>query len=492
MNYKVIIKTLGKVLLVEAFLLLFPMIIGFIYGEQNVYGSKSYTSFLYPIAGLIIVGISLSLIKTKDNSIYAKEGFVLVASSWVIMSLIGALPFVISGCIPNYIDALFETVSGFTTTGASVLEEVESLPNSMNFWRLFTHFIGGMGVLVFVLAILPNTSIGAMHIYRAESPGPTAGKLVSKMKFTARILYLIYVCLTLIEFIMLVFDMPVFDALVHSFATAGTGGFSIKNQSIGYYSSYSQWVIASFMFLFSLNFNVFYLILIGSFSKAIKNEELIVFAIIVFLATTLITVDLLVTDAISVGFSEALRLSFFQVTSLSSSTGFSTTNYDMWPTLAKSILLFLMLFGACAGSTGGGMKISRLIILIKSSFADLRKSSHPREIISVKFNGEPVEQDTIKNVRNYFVLWFLLVVITTVILSVSANFDGESNLITSLSASLACIGNIGPGFGFVGPAMNYAGLTVFSKIWLSFIMLAGRLEILPMLILFAPNTWSKK
>ena len=367
MNYKMILNILGKVFFLEAFLLLFPLCVGFIYNEQNIHGSVSYLSYLIPIGILLGLGLLLLMFKPQDKSIYAKEGFVIVALCWVFLSLIGAIPFVVYGVIQNYIDALFETVSGFSTTGASVVDSVEALPNSINFWRLFTHWIGGMGVLVFVLAILPNSGTGIMHIYRAESPGPTSSKIVSKMKFTARILYLIYIGLTLIEFIMLLFGMPVFDALVNAFATAGTGGFGIRNNSIAYYSNYSQWVIAVFMFLFSINFNIFYLILIGSFAKAFKNEEFIIFVLIVVIATGAILADLLITNSSSMGFGEALRQSFFQVASLSSSTGFSTTNYDLWPSLAKGILLFLMLFGACAGSTGGGMKISRLIILIKSS-----------------------------------------------------------------------------------------------------------------------------
>lgn len=494
MNYKIVLNNLGKVLLTEAFLLLFPFGVGFIYGENETFGNVFYNAYLMPVCILLLFGLILSLIPSKEKAIYAREGLVLVAVCWIVLSLVGAVPFVIMKAIPSYVDALFETVSGFTTTGASILSEVETLPKSISFWRLFTHWIGGMGVLVFVLAILPSGDNGVMNIYRAESPGPTSGKLVSKMKFTARILYLIYIVLTVIEFIFLVFDMPVFDAVVNSFATAGTGGFGIKNQSIGAYSNYSQWVIALFMFIFGINFNLFYLILIGQVLKAVKSEEFIVYASIVLISSLIIAFNILFggnVDGVN-NFGDAIRLSFFQVTSISSSTGFSTTNFDLWPTLSKAILFFLMLFGACAGSTGGGMKISRLIILSKSSVADLKRTFNPREIISVKLEGEVIGNDTIKAVRNYFFCWFMIVVVSTLLLSIGNNFNGEVDIVTALSASVSCIGNIGPGFNLVGPTLNYGGFSALSKIWLSFVMLAGRLEIIPMLILFSPKVWSKK
>lgn len=479
MNYKMVFSIIGKVMIIEALLMTFPLLVGIIYSENL------YLAFLVPMGSLLAIGLPLSFIKTKDKSIYAKEGFVTVALTWIIMSLFGALPFILSGQIPNFVDAVFETVSGFTTTGGSILREVESLYHGIQFWRLFTHWIGGMGVLVFVLAILPATDAGIMHVFRAEAPGPSVGKLVSKLTFTARILYGIYMVLTVVQVVFLLCgNMPLFDSVLHAFSTAGTGGFGIKNNSVAYYdSAYIEMVIAVFMFIFSINFNLFYLILIGNFKKAIKSEELRTFAIIILVATFAIAINLLSTG---IQFGKALRFSFFQVTSIGSTTGFSTDDFNEWPALSKAILLILTIVGACAGSTGGGIKVSRLIILGKSSYKDVKKMLHPRSAVTIKFEGEPIERDVERGVRSYFIIWVIIVVLCTLLLSLDFN-----DILTNFTATLACIGNVGPGLNAVGPMGNYAFYSPFSKVLLSFVMLAGRLEIFPILILFSPHTWRK-
>lgn len=479
MNYKMVLGILGKTMLIEAALLLLPTFVGVIYNEGN------FLSFLIPSFALFAAGAPLSFLKPKEKSMYAKEGFVTVALSWIILSLAGAVPFVISGQIPNYIDAVFETVSGFTTTGASILPEVESLSKANMFWRLFTHWIGGMGVLVFVLALIPGYNSGVMHVFRAESPGPTVGKLVSKLSFTARILYGIYFVMTAIEVVMLVFGGNSFyDSLLLSFTTAGTGGFGIKNDSAASYNLYTQMVLAAFMFLFSVNFNVYYLILIKNFSKAFKCEELRIFVVMTVVSTLAIALNILSACA---NFGEALSLAFFQVTSISSTTGLSSANFDEWPALSKGILLVLTIIGACGGSTGGGIKVARLGILCKSSAADFKRLIHPRAVVCTKFEGEPLDRDTERNVRTYFLLWVIIVVASTLLLSL----DSYADLFSNFSATLACIGNVGPGLGAVGPLMNYGAFSPFSKIVLSAVMLLGRLEIFPILILFAPRTWKR-
>ncbi len=485
MNYKAVLSILGKTMLIEAVLLMFPTLVGVIYQENN------FISFLIPILCLIAVGAPLTFLKDKDGSVYAKEGFVIVSLSWIILSLIGALPFVISGEIPNYVNAVFETVSGFTTTGASILSsfQIENMSKSMMFWRLFTHWIGGMGILVFVLAIMPANNAGVMHVFRTESPGPSVGKLASKLRFTARILYAIYIALTLIQTILLVCGgLSVYDGLVMSFSTAGTGGFGIKGDSAASYNSYIQIILAVFMFLFALNFNTYYLVLIGNIKKVFSCEEVRTFFVIVVVATIAIAINLYVSlSNIYLSFGEALKHSFFQVSSISSTTGLSSANFNEWPEFSKSILMLLTIIGACGGSTGGGIKVSRLIILFKSSTSDFKKLIHPRAVVTTKFEGETLSKDTERNVRTFFVLWVIIVVVCVFLLSL----DNYTTLFEDFSATLACIGNVGPGFGAVGPAGSYAGYNDFSKIILSVAMLIGRLEIFPVLIMFAPRTWKK-
>ena len=481
MNYKAVLGIIGKCMVILALFMLIPMVVGFIYNEDT------FISFLIPIASLFAIGFPLTKIKGKEKSIYAKEGFVSVALVWIIMSLFGALPFVISGAIPNYIDALFETVSGFTTTGASIMTNVEILNKSLGFWRIFTHFLGGMGVIVFVLAVLPSDS-GAMHIYRAESPGPSASKLVSKMSHTARILYLIYIGLMVIEIIFLLFSgIGFYDAVVCSLSTAGTGGFSIYNDSIAHYNNtYVEMVIATFMFLFGVNFNVFYLILIGNVSKALISEELRAYLIIVVVSTLLIAVNILSS---CLNFGEAIRYSFFQVTAISSSTGFVSADFDKWPAFSKAIIGFLLITGACGGSTGGGLKVSRVCILIKSTISDLKRVFNPRAVVTTKFEGKPLTKENENSVKAYFIVWVIIVVLSTLLLSLDS--FAQSDLFTNFSASLTCIGNVGPGFNLVGPTCNFSGYSAFSKILLSIVMLIGRLELFPMLILFSVRTWKK-
>lgn len=482
MNYKVILNVLGKVLFIVSALLCLPIIVALIYGEYS-----DIIGFVIPVGILLLLGCLTLLIKLEDKNIYAKEGFVIVSLVWIVLSLIGSLPFVINGYIPNYVDALFETVSGFTTTGSSILDsnQIESLSMSCSFWRSFTHFIGGMGVLVFVLAVLPQYNNGVMHLFKAESPGPTASKFVGKMKRTARILYGIYCVLTLIEIIMLLFGgMNVFDSIVHAFSTAGTGGFSNKGASIAYYDSvYIEVVIATFMFLFGVNFNVFYLILIGQFRKAICSEELRVYFIVVLLAVVLIALDLI---SVYGNFATALRYSYFQTTAISSTTGFVTADFDAWPNFSKSILLLLMILGGCGGSTCGGFKISRALILGKTTFADLKRITKHRAVISTKFEGEILSQETINTARLFMFLWIIIVFVSTLLLSLEG-----TDILTNLTASLTCISNVGPALSKVGPSLNFAFFSPYSKILLSLVMLAGRLEIIPLVILFNPKTWKK-
>ena len=491
MNWKAVTKILGKILIAEAAMLLLPIIVAAIYGEDT------YLGFLIPIAILILLGTPTYFLKAEgeEKKIYAKEGFTIVAFAWLLLALVGAIPFVITKSIPHYVDALFETISGFTTTGASVipttagaLPTIEDLPKSILFWRSFTNWIGGMGVLVFVLAILPKENSGIIHAFRAEATGPNVGKLTSKMGRTARILYAIYIGFTLLEMLFLVFKMPAFDAITTALANAGTGGFSVKNASIGGYNSlYIEIVVTVFMFIFSVNFNLYFLLLTGHVVKAFKNEEAITFTAMVILATFAVAANIYHAVEGITTFGSAMRYSSFQVLSLSSTTGFSSVDYNSWPTLSKVIFLFLMMIGGMAGSTAGGIKMSRMMILGKSTAADVRKMVHPREIVTVKLEGEPIHQSTIDNVRIFFVTWVAILIICTFLISIEDYGDFLSNF----SASLSCVSNIGPGFNLVGPAANFAGYSYFSKVVLSVEMLFGRLEIFPIIVLFSPATYRK-
>ena len=481
MNYRMVSYIIGQIVRVEGVLMLPPLVVSLIYGED------AFAAFLLPAVISVIVGTLLTIRKPSNTDIFAKEGFVTVGLSWIVLSLIGALPFVIDGCIPSFVDAFFETVSGFTTTGASILTEVESLGRGILFWRSFTHFVGGMGVLVFVLAILPQAdtrSVKLMHVMRAEVPGPKVGKLVSKIGRTARIMYGIYIGLTVIEIILLLAGgMPVYDSIVNSFATAGTGGFAIKNASIAAYeSAYIDYVIGIFMFLFGVNFNLYYLILIGHVGEALRSEELRWYLIITGVSTALIAADIYEIFG-SVG--DSVRYAFFQVTTVMSTTGFATSDYNTWPALSKVILVLLMFCGACVGSTTGGIKVGRIILLVKSGLREIKYMLHPRAVVAVRSEGKPVERDVLRGANSYMIVYIMLFTASLFLVEMVE----ECDLVTGFTAVSACLNNVGPGLGEVGPAGNFAALTPFTKILLSIDMLAGRLEIFPLLMLFAPTTW---
>ena len=480
MNYKLIFHTIGKILLIEAILLIFPLIVNFIYQEENLF------AFSLTVSILMVVGTLLIMIKPKNKRMFVREGFVIVGLAWIVLSLFGALPFTLSGEIPNYINAVFETVSGFTTTGASILNDVEAMSKSMLFWRSFTHWIGGMGVLVFVLAILPNSEGQNIYILRAESTGPQVGKLVSKVRFTARILYLIYLGFTLLEVIFLLFGGNSFyESLVTSLATAGTGGFGIYNDSIASFNSYSQIVIGVFMLIFGINFNIFYLILIGRIAQAFKSEELRWYIGIIVFSVVAIAINL--TLSMEYAFNIALKDSFFQVSSIITTTGFATADFNLWPNLSKCILLILMFVGACAGSTGGGMKVSRFVILFKSIKREIKKLVHPNSVSNITFEGSTVDENVVKGVNGYFGIMMCIIFASLIALS----FD-KLDFETNFTAIVACVNNIGPGFSLVGPMGNYSCFNDFSKIILSALMLIGRLEIYPILLLFMPKVWFNK
>lgn len=480
MNYKMIVYNIGRILLVEAALLMLPAIVSIIYNDGEL------AALAVTIAALTIAGLLSTRKKPADRSIYAKEGYVIVAFTWLLMSLFGALPFYLSGGIPKFIDAFFETVSGFTTTGSTILSEIESLPQSLLFWRSFTHWVGGMGILVFVIAVMPKTENSSMHVMRAEVPGPTVGKLVSKLGASARILYGIYCGMTAIMVVFLLAGgMDLFDSLCTAFATAGTGGFAILNNSIeGYNSLYAEMVIAVFMLLFGINFNLYYLLLMRRFKQALKSEELRTYLLIVSGAVLIIAASLITSNHTA---SYSFRHAFFQVSSIITTTGFSSVDFGVWPVIAQITLLFLMLIGACAGSTGGGIKVSRLVILVKSGMRDIKKAINPRSVETVKVDRQAVEEPVVKGVSVFFAMYIIVLAISSAVVAL----DGR-DITTTITSVVACIGNIGPGLGAVGPSGNFANFSVLSKIVLSFDMLAGRLELIPMLMIFTPYAWSRK
>lgn len=484
MNFRVIKRTLGFLLIFEAVFFLVPLLTALIYGEQEG------VDFLICILICLAVGGLLTLGKVKNQAMYAKEGFVIVALSWIVMSLFGALPFWISGAIPSYIDALFETVSGFTTTGASILygNEIESMPKCLLMWRSFTHWVGGMGVLVFIIAFLPLSGGRNINIMRAESPGPEVGKLVPKVRQTAGILYLIYTAVTFLEFVFLLFGkVSVFESLTISFSTAGTGGFAVKGDSLASYSSYVQIVVTVFMLLFSVNFTSYFLLLCGRIKDAL-NLEIRVFFYIVATAIVLITLNLCFTDMTAQNYTtgEAIKHSAFSVASVISTTGFATADFNLWPAFSKTILVTLMFIGACAGSTGGGIKVSRMIILGKGVTNEMKRTLHPKQIKKITMDGKVVEHEVVRGVNSYFVSYILVFVVSMLIISLDCQ-----DLVTNFTAVSATINNIGPGLGAVGPSGNFAEFSVLSKLVYIFDMLVGRLEVFPMLLLFAPTTWKK-
>ena len=478
MNYRMIARILGMVLLILAALLALPLIAGLCYGENVL-------NFAVTIAATAALGGIFMLFKPKNRDIYAREGFTAVGLSWILMSLIGALPFVISGDIPSYVDALFETVSGFTTTGSTLLTDVEAMSRGCMFWRMFTHWIGGMGVLVFIMAVLPMSGEHSMHIMRAEIPGPVVGKLVPRARKTAAILYMIYMGLTAIETVFLLCGgMSFYDALLHAFATAGTGGFSTRGASIAAFDSlYIEVVISVFMLLFAVNFNLYFLLLMGRVRDVLKNQELRCFLVIV--AFSMLTIAWNISGQYG-GFAEALRYSSFTVASLVSSTGFGTADFTQWPQYSQWLLVIIMFVGACAGSTGGGLKLSRVMLLLKAAFSDLRHMIWPRRVNRVQMEGQRVEQAAIRAVFSYFTLYMLILLLGTLLIS----FDGFDTA-TNFTAALTCLSNMGPGLGLIGPSGNFSIFSDFSKLLMSFLMLAGRLEIYPILVLFFPSVWKR-
>ena len=481
MNRHMVINVLGSLSLAAAALMGLPAIVSIIYGEWNI-----LISFLIAIGIAIVLGLIMKLVTKPENKvIYAKEGFVIVSFAWIIMSVIGALPFFISREIPDFFDALFEMVSGFTTTGASIIPNVENISHGLLFWRSFSHWIGGMGVLVFVMALIPNMPDRSIHIMRAEMPGPEVDKIVPRARDTAKILYLIYIVMTLIEIILLTAGgMPIFDSLLHSFGTAGTGGFSTKAAGIAHYGPYIQWVIAVFMILFGVNFNLYYLLRIRRFKSVIRSTELWVYLGILAASITIIVIDI---HSIYGSFSETLRQSTFQVASIISTTGYATADFNLWPGLSKAVLLFLMVVGACAGSTAGGLKVSRVIILVKSVVRELKRAIHPRSVKVVKVDGKKLDSNTVNGVTSYFAIYVMLIIGIFVLLSIE-DFSVETNL----SATLATFNNIGPGFDMVGPTVNYSCYNQFSTFIMTIAMLLGRLEIFPLILGLNPMLWKKR
>lgn len=475
MNFSMIRYILCSVLTVEGIFMLIPCFIGAYYSEGS--------GLVYlVIAGCsLLIGTIGRIFKPKNSAFYAREGFVTVTLSWVLLSLVGALPYYFTGEIPSYVDALFETVSGFTTTGCSILSDVEVLSRCTAFWRCFTHWIGGMGVLVFIMAILPLSG-NSMHLMRAESPGPSVEKLVPKAKSTAMILYGIYVILTFFQIILLLLaGMPLFDSMTISFTTIGTGGFTILNSGAASYGINIQIIIIIFMLLGATSFNIFYMMLMRRSKEALKNEELRWFIGIVLVTAVLITCN--IKDRFSSMF-EAFHTALFQVSSIITTTGLSNVNYDLWPQFSKTLLLVVTFIGACAGSTGGGFKVSRVVILFRSIKNEIISISHPRSVKKVHMNGRMLPDSTVKSVHCYLAAYVLIYVVSVILVSLD-NFDAT----TTFTAVLTTISNVGPGFGMVGPTGNFGAFSDFSKIILMFDMLIGRLELFPILIFFAPGLW---
>ena len=478
MNRRMICRVLGLVLLIEAVMMLVPALVALFYGEN-------LTPWGISIAATAGVGGLMLAAVPQKSVLYAREGFISVALSWLLMSAFGALPLRLSGEVTHYADAMFEIVSGFTTTGASILLDVEGMSRGLLFWRSMTHWIGGLGVLVFILAVLPLANNNAMHIMRAEVPGPTVGKIVPRARDTARILYLIYFALTVIETIFLLAGgMPLYDALIHAFGTAGTGGFSNRALSVGAYNSpYIEWVIGIFLVLFSINFNLYYFILCGGVRDALRDQELHLFGALVLLTTGIITIDIL---PLFDGFSSAVRHAFFQVMSITSTAGFATADFNLWPEVSRWVLVLLMFCGACAGSTGGGIKIGRILLMGRAARCEIRRMSRPRTVNRVMVNGKAVDDETLRGSLIFFFLYILMLIVGTLLVS----FDGFDTM-TNFTAVLSCLSNVGPGLGLVGPMGNFAMYSVFSKIVLTAAMLIGRLEIFPILILFSPSLWKR-
>lgn len=479
MNYKMIIQMLGQVCLFEALFMILPLAVSIIYREPDGF------AYLIVMVFCILFGFLSSRIKVRNKTIYGREGLVIVSLSWIILSIFGSLPFFMSGDIPHFPDALFETASGFTTTGSSILTDVEALSKTNLFWRSFTHWIGGMGVLVFILAFLPmKTGSAGMRIMRAESPGPSVSKLVPKVKTTAMILYSIYLSMTVIQIIVLLFaGTPLFDALILSFGSAGTGGFAIKNDGLASYTNLQQSIVTIAMILFGVNFNVYYLLLRKRASQAFKMTEVRVYLVIIAISILLITINV---APLFPSVYEAFHHTAFQVASIITTTGFSTRDFNMWPPLSQTILVIIMFIGACAGSTGGGIKVSRIILLLKGVRKEILMTCHPRSVKKLKIDGHSVSHEVIRSINAFIIIYAVIFVISLLIISLDS-----MDLVTNFTAVAATLNNIGPGLNVVGPTGNFSSFSDLSKFVLMFDMLAGRLELMPMLILFVPSTWKK-
>lgn len=478
MNYKVILHTLGWVLNIEAAAMALPLVCSLLYKEMAM-----AKIFLICIAICLLFGVLLTLKPLTKKSMYAKEGFICVALSWIVLSIFGSLPFIFSGTA-SVVDSLFETASGFTTTGASILTDVETLPKGLLFWRSFTHWLGGMGVLVFLVAILPLAGGNNLHLIKAESPGPSVSKLVPKVRSTAKILYLMYLALTVIQVVlMLLGGMNLFDSLTLSFGTAGTGGFGVLNSGCASYTPYIQVVITVFMILFGINFSLYYLILLGKIRDVLRSEELHAYLGIILVSIVIIVLN---CKDMYQSIGEAIRHTAFQVGSIMTTTGYSTTDFDLWPSLSKTIMVLLMFFGAMAGSTGGGIKVSRILILLKTIKKEIFSTVHPSATQKVSIDGRPVEHEVVRGVNVYMSAYVVIFALSVLIISLD-NFD----LTTNFTAVLASLNNIGPGLSQVGPTQNFSIFSDFSTLVLAADMLIGRLEIFPFLVLFAPSTWRK-
>lgn len=481
MNSKLIYRLLGAILLVEAAAMLPSLLIALIYADGDA------PAFLLTIVLLLALGGVLRLfIRTEHTNLRAREGFLVVSLAWVLMSVFGALPFMLSGVIPNFVDALFEAVSGFTTTGATIMPVVEGQPHGVMFWRSFTHWIGGMGVLVLTLALLPQMSGRTSHLVRAESPGPTLSKIVPRMGDTAKILYLIYGVLTVVNFAaLLLAGMDPYDAAIHALGTAGTGGFSNYAASIGHFASpWVDWITTFFMVVFGVNFALYYKVISGGWRDAVRCEELRWYLAIYAGVTVLVSLAILPEYS---NFATALRYGAFQVAALISTTGYATTDFNLWPVAAKMLMLLVMFTGSCAGSTSGGMKICRVGIMCKQGMREVRHTIQPRKVQVVRFEGKTIEEDTLHQIGVFMFVYMLLIVLGGVLVSLEGLYDIETNL----TAALTCVSNVGPGFGAVGPAGSFAEYGPFAKLILIFLMLAGRLEIFPMLAMFHPAMWRK-
>lgn len=532
MNFKIMGKIIGKIMILEGLLMILPLVVSFIYHE----GVRSILAFAIPIIVLILLGFLLQLLKPKTNAMYQKEGFAIVSIVWIVMTIFGSIPFIISGDIPNVFDAIFETMSGFTTTGASVVRDISKLQHSSLFWRSFTHWIGGMGVLVFILSFIPESSDGSsLYLLKAESPGPQVGKFASKMKVTTRILYLIYLGLSILEVILLLFDKPLviegvcsksdhlFNCLLTTFGSAGTGGFGFLPNGMQYMSNYSQYVIATFLIIFGINFSLYFLVLIGKAKDVFKSEELKAYLLIIVVSIGIIILSMYNKYST---FEECFRHTYFQVASIITTTGYTTTNYNKWSEIAKFVIIFLMLCGAMAGSTGGGIKVSRIVIATKGVNRNIKKLIKPKHIIKSRFEGKHLESTTIHDVYGFLVMYFTILIIVIGILSIDPingkqvvissdnnivdvgsktveeieqiNSDLSTNdeivthgFLSNFTAAVSCLSNIGPGLEAVGPYSSFANYSALSKIVLTLTMLIGRLEILPVLILFNSKTWKK-